>query len=168
MKKGDGREIPEHWQPQANSRMCFVCGRENPVGLHMDFYNDPEAGQVKAPFVIPAPYQGYPGVTHGGVLASILDEVSGRAINVGREETAFWVTAKLEVRYRAPTPTETPLTAVGWVVAERQRSAQVAAEIRLPDGTVTADAEAIVVNPPAEMIAAWEEEREFWRVEGEK
>mgnify|MGYP002684960244 CR=1 FL=1 len=70
-------EIPEHWKPQATSRMCFVCGRENPVGLHIQFYEDHVAQQVVVPLVIPDAYQGYPGVAHGGVLAAILDEISG-------------------------------------------------------------------------------------------
>jgi len=155
-------EIPSDWKTQGTSRMCFVCGRENPVGLHLHFYEDPEAHQIIAPLNIPEKYQGYPGVVHGGILATILDETTGRAINVGRDEEQFWVTAKLEMRYRQPTPTETPLTAVGWVVRLRSRTAEVAGEIRLPDGTVTAEAAAVVVCPSKETLKSWEEERKFW------
>jgi len=155
-------EIPEHWKPQATSRMCFVCGRENPVGLHIQFYEDHVAQQVVVPLVIPDAYQGYPGVAHGGVLAAILDEISGRALMMARAEDLFWVTAKLEVRYRKPTPTGVPLTAVGWVERQRTRSAEVAGEIRLPDGTVTAEVRAVVVCPPEDTLAGWEREREFW------
>jgi len=142
--------------------MCFACGRENPVGLHLCFYEDPETHHIVAPLNIPDSYQGYPGVVHGGVLATILDETTGRAINIGRDEEQFWVTARLEMRYRRPTPTETPLTAVGWVVSLRSRTAEVAGEIRLPDGTVTAEAMAVVVYPSADMLKAWEEERKYW------
>lgn len=157
-------EIPEHWRPQATSRMCFVCGRENPVGLHLQFYEDHEAGQVIAQLTIPEAYQGYPGIAHGGILATILDEIAGRAIMMGAEDAPFWVTAKLELRYRAPTPTETPLTAVGWVVEERRRSAKVAGEIRLPDGAVTAEVASVVVCPAEETLQAWQQEKAFWRV----
>ncbi len=149
--------------PQPTSRMCFVCGRENPVGLHLTFYEDREAAQVKAPLHIPETYQGYPGIAHGGILATILDETSGRAIMLG-EEGVFWVTAKLELRYRRPTPTETPLTAVGWVVERRSRSATVAGEIRLEDGTVTAEATAVVVRPSDRLLEEWKQEQDFWRV----
>jgi uncharacterized protein (TIGR00369 family) len=155
-------EIRADWKVQGTSRMCFVCGRENPVGLHLHFYEDLEAHQIIVPLNIPEQYQGYPGVVHGGILATILDETTGRAINVGRDAEQFWVTAKLEIRYRRPTPTETPLTAVGWVVSLRSRTAEVAGEIRLPDGTVTAEATAVVVCPSRETIKAWEEERRFW------
>lgn len=143
--------------------MCFVCGRENPVGLQLTFYEDPESGQIVVPLNIPSRYQGYPGIVHGGILSTILDETTGRAINVGQDDEQFWVTAKLEMRYRQPTPTETPLTAVGWVVKKRSRTAEVAGEIRLPDGTVTAEASAVIVCPSGETLKAWEEERRFWR-----
>jgi acyl-coenzyme A thioesterase PaaI-like protein len=156
--------IPEHWRPQPTSRMCFVCGRENPVGLHIQFYEDHEAQQIVVPIVIPECYQGYPGIAHGGILATILDEASGRAVMMAFEDDPFWVTAKLEVRYRKPTPTETPLTVVGWVVEQRRRSAEVAGEIRLPDGTVTVEASAIIVCPPADTLKDWEQEQQFWRV----
>lgn len=150
---------------QPTSRMCFVCGRENPTGLHIQFYENRAEEQVVAHVEIPDSYQGYPGIAHGGIVAAILDEISGRAIMVGEEETPFWVTAKLEIRYREPTPTETPLTAVGWVVNRRQHSAEVAGEIRLTDGTVTAEVSAVVVQPVEAQLEAWGQEATYWRVE---
>ncbi|MGC9358504.1 MAG: PaaI family thioesterase [Anaerolineae bacterium] len=160
-------DIPEDWRLQPTSRMCFVCGRQNPVGLHLEFYEDPKTRQIIVPLIIPDEYQGYPGIAHGGILATILDETSGRAIMMASDDDPFWVTAKIEIRYRHPTPTETLLRAVGWVVEQRRRSARVAGEIRLEDGTVTADAEAVVVRPRDETLREWEQEKEFWRVAGE-
>ncbi len=165
----DQRErVPDHWRPQATSRMCFVCGRENPVGLRLRFYEDHEAQQIVVPLLIPDRYQGYPGIAHGGILATILDEIAGRALMIGEEDDLFWVTAKMEVRYRRPTPTETPLTAVGWVVDRRRRSAEVAGEIRLADGGVTVEVKSVVVCPPTGTLKAWDQERQHWRVEGEE
>lgn len=160
-----GTEHSADLTPQATSRMCFVCGRENPVGLHLQFFENQEDGQVVASVYIPDTYQGYPGIVHGGILAAVLDEVSGRALMVATEDDPFWVTAKLEVRYRRPTPTETPLTAVGWVENRRTRSAEVAGEIRLPDGIVTAEVRAVVVCPREETLRQWQQERQYWRVE---
>ncbi len=161
-------DIAAHWTLQPTSRMCFVCGRKNPAGLHLEFYEDTEAQQLVAPLHIPAHYQGYPGIVHGGILTAILDEISGRAINIGQDEEQFWVTAKLEMRYRKPTPTETPLTAVGWVVRKRRRAAEVAGQIRLPDGTVTAEIQAVVICPPEETIQKWAQEKEHWRVQNQE
>lgn len=160
-----GEKIPEHWQLQETSRMCFVCGRDNPVGLRVQFYEDLENQRLVVPVVIPECYQSYPGIVHGGILATLLDETSGRALMMGSEEDIFWVTAKLELRYRNPTPTETPLEVVGWVVNRRRRSAEVAGEIRLADGTVTVEATALVVCPRQDTLKGWEQERQYWRVE---
>jgi len=157
--------VPAHWKLQPTSRMCFVCGRENPVGLHIKFYEDHEDQQLIVRLTIPDRYQGYPGIAHGGILATVLDETAGRALMMVSEDNPFWVTAKLEIRYRKPTPTETPLTVVGWVVRQRSRSAEVAGEIRLPDGTVTVEASALVVCPRGDTLENWEQEQQFWRVE---
>lgn len=158
-------ELSLDWKPQPTSRMCFICGRENPVGLRLQFYEDVENQRLITPLNLSAQYQSYPGIVHGGILATILDEVSGRALNVGRDDEQFWVTAKLEMRYRRPTPTETPLTAVGWVVKRRGTAAEVAGEIRLPDGTVTAEIHALIICPPPDTLQGWGDERQHWRVE---
>jgi len=159
-------DIPAQWKLQPTSRMCFVCGRENDCGLHIQFYEDQENNRIVAPVCLPEHFQGYPGITHGGIVASILDEISGRALMMSTDGNPFWVTAKLEIRYRKPTPTNTSLLAVGWVVKQRRHSPEVAGEIRESDGTVTAEVSAIIVCPPKETLEGWEQEQKFWRVEG--
>ena len=62
---------------QPNSRHCFACGLENPIGLKLKFYQTAE-DEVTADYVAPEEYQGYPGILHGGVTATILDEAVGR------------------------------------------------------------------------------------------
>jgi len=149
---------------QPSSRMCFLCGRQNPVGLKLDFYESPEDGQVRVEFTVPDEYQGYPGVVHGGIVAAILDETAGRAVMLHRSDDNLMVTLRLTVRYRRPTPTGTPLTAVGWVERMGGVGTRVAGEIRLPDGTVTAEGEAVLADVPEEFRTLWEEEKPYWRV----
>jgi hypothetical protein len=69
-------------EKQPNSRMCFVCGIDNPIGLKLKFYTDDE-GRCIARFPVPvwhrtgrpkAEHQGYPGQLHGGIISSLLDE----------------------------------------------------------------------------------------------
>jgi len=132
--------------------MCFICGRQNSIGLHVDFYEDPEAEQVRAEFTVPDEYQGYPGVVHGGIVAAVLDEVAGRAVMLGGSDENLMATVRLA------------LTGVGWVERAGAVGARVAGEIRLPDGTVTAECEAVLANMPEEFRARWEEERQFWKV----
>jgi uncharacterized protein (TIGR00369 family) len=149
---------------QPNSRMCFVCGLQNPIGLRLAFYEDAEARQVQAEFTVPEIYQGYPGVVHGGIVAAILDEISGRAVMLDRSDEDLMATLRLTVRYRRPTPTETRLTAIGWVERMGGTGARVAGEIRLPDGSVTADCEVLLATVPEEFHAQWEAEKPYWKV----
>jgi uncharacterized protein (TIGR00369 family) len=149
---------------QPNSRMCFLCGLQNPVGLKLAFYEDPEAKQVRVEFTVPDEYQGYPGIVHGGIVAAILDETAGRAVMIGGNDDNLMATLRLTVRYRRPTPTETPLTAVGWVEQVSNTGTRVAGEIRLPDGTVTAEGEALLRAVPEAFRARWEPERPYWKV----
>jgi len=59
-------------EKQPNSRMCFVCGIENRVGLHLKFYTDDE-GRCIARFHPKPEHQGYPGHLHGGIISALLD-----------------------------------------------------------------------------------------------
>jgi uncharacterized protein (TIGR00369 family) len=149
---------------QPSSRTCFLCGRQNDVGLRMTWHNDAAARQIRATVTVPEHFNGYPGFVHGGIIAALLDETAGRALLVNGDYDNLMVTLKLEVRYRHPTPTGEPLTVVGWVIRESGNRAKVAAEIRLADRTVTAQAEAIVTRPPPEFLRRWEPEKPFWRV----
>lgn len=149
---------------QPSSRMCFLCGRQNPVGLKITWVNDREARQIRARVVVPEHFNGYPGVVHGGIVAAILDETAGRAVLLDGDADNLMVTVKLEVRYRKPTPTGTPLTAVGWVIQQAETRARVASELRLDDGTVTAECEALLFRPSQEFFDRWEPEKRYWRV----
>jgi hypothetical protein len=65
MRKAQGGSIMEK---QPNSRMCFVCGVNNPIGLHLAFYTDDE-GRCIARFRPRPEHQGYPGQLHGGLIS---------------------------------------------------------------------------------------------------
>jgi acyl-coenzyme A thioesterase PaaI-like protein len=60
-------------EKQPNSRMCFLCGIENPISLHLHFYTDGE-GRCIARFRPKPEHQGYPGHLHGGIVSALLDE----------------------------------------------------------------------------------------------
>jgi acyl-coenzyme A thioesterase PaaI-like protein len=59
-------------EKQPNSRMCFVCGIENPTGLKLKFYSDDE-GRCIARFRPKPEHQGFPGQLHGGLISTLLD-----------------------------------------------------------------------------------------------
>nr|MBC7243869.1 PaaI family thioesterase [Chloroflexota bacterium] len=151
-------------EKQPNSRTCFVCGRQNPVGLKVSWYNDHATQRVQATVAIPEHFNGYPGIVHGGIIAALLDETAGRALLLDGDDRNLMVTLKLEVKYRRPVPTSQPVTLYGWGTQRTSNRARVAANLLLPDGTIAAEAEAILVRPPQEFFDRWEPEKPFWRV----
>ncbi|MDD4775874.1 MAG: PaaI family thioesterase [Syntrophomonas sp.] len=154
-------------EKQPTSRTCFMCGRQNHIGLQMTWYNDYRAQQIKAEVTVPEHFNGYPGVVHGGIVAAILDETSGRSLMLNRAFEEMFITTKLEVKYHQPTPTDQPLTVTGWIVKRFSRFARVAADIRLADGSLCAECEATVARPPRKFmeLSGWEKEKQHWRVD---
>jgi uncharacterized protein (TIGR00369 family) len=147
---------------QANSAQCFVCGVENPHGLHMSFYTS-APGEVTAEYTVPEHFQGYPGVTHGGIIAAILDELTGRVF-MQVEPPRFMVTAKLEIRYRKPVPVGQPLRLVGKSVREEGRVAYSSGQIFAQDGTLLAEADAVLVDIPRSLTEGIDPDALGWRV----
>jgi uncharacterized protein (TIGR00369 family) len=150
---------------QPSSRTCFVCGRDNPVGLRARFEGDRAAGEVRATVTVPEPLNGYPGTVHGGILGALLDEAAVRTGLLHGGFDDLMVTGRLTVTYQRPTPTEVPLTVVARLSQRSGRRATAVAEVRLPDGAVTASAEVLLFKPPPEVAKAWEAEREHWKVD---
>jgi uncharacterized protein (TIGR00369 family) len=149
---------------QKNSRGCFLCGLENEFSLKMKWYEDHQARQIRSKVTVPDHFNGYHGVVHGGIVSAILDETAGRSVMLNSGEDALMVALKLEVNFRRPTPTSTPLTVIGWVIKQAANRAQVAGEIRLSDGTLTAECKAVVVRPPKEILDNGENEKPYWKV----
>ncbi|WP_337996420.1 PaaI family thioesterase [Oleispirillum naphthae] len=122
---------------EARNDYCFACGKANPIGLKLKFC---ERGGRYVSIFTPGPeHQSYEGALHGGIIGTVLDEVMGR---VHCKHGLKVVTARMETRYRHPTPVGQALTVSGWVVKERGKLIEMAGSIALPDGTVTAEARA--------------------------
>ena len=134
---------------QPNSKFCFICGLENPVGLKLKIYQT-APGEIETTYTAPEHFQGYPGVLHGGIVASILDEISGRA-HMGDDPAAprFMFTAKLEVRYRKNVPTGSPLRILGRAGKSKGRMAEGWAGIYDEAGELLAEANTLLIDVPA-------------------
>lgn len=151
---------------QPNSDHCFVCGRQNPHGLYMTFY-DNGRNEVISEYIVGDAYQGYPGVVHGGIVAAMLDEVVARVSMIG-DHHHFMMSVKLEVKYRHPIPTDTPLKIVGRIVKLRGRLGKAVGEILLPDGIIAAESEMTLADVPAELIEGVNLEALGWRVDSDR
>lgn len=117
---------------------CFACGPNNPHGLRLtDFCQEGEECVVK--FTPQREHQGWDGLTHGGIVATLLDESMTHLLqNLGQ----VGVTAVLTVRYHRPLPTGKPVEVRARVVACRRRLWQVESEFLGHEGAVIASAQA--------------------------
>ena len=148
---------------QPNSNMCFVCGRNNPVGLYMRFDDNGE-DEVRSEYTVAERYQGYPGIVHGGVLAAMLDEAVARVSMIG-DPHHFMMSVKLEVLYRQPVPVETPVTVKGQILRLRGRLGKAVGQIILADGTVACEVAITLADIPEELLSETNRALLNWKVD---
>ncbi|MGL4656474.1 MAG: PaaI family thioesterase [Sarcina sp.] len=150
---------------QYSSKKCLVCGVDNKLGLHTEFY-ELENNEVVGIFKTIEEHQSYPGRVHGGMAAALLDETIGRVINI--EEPDTWgVTIDLQVKYRKPVPLCEELKVVGRLTKNSHRSFEGEGEIILADGTKAVTATARYMKLPTEKIADGDFSDEWFSLERE-
>ncbi|MHB0867978.1 MAG: PaaI family thioesterase [Chloroflexota bacterium] len=138
---------------QPGSRHCYVCGKDNPVGLKVQFYQ--HGSQVFTRFTPGPEHQGYPDRMHGGIASTLLDETIGRAGFI----YGYWTfTAKFEVKYRKPIPLGEEITVVGEVVRDRGRIVEARGKLLLADGSVAVEGSGLYVKLKPEELQGFEEE----------
>jgi uncharacterized protein (TIGR00369 family) len=99
-----------------HTRSCFVCGEANPAGLKLRFETDGRI--VQARFVPRAEHVGFKQIVHGGLIASLLDEIMVWACAV--QTRRFAVCAELNVRFVRPVRPNEPAIATGELAGNRR------------------------------------------------
>ena len=110
----------------SDNNRCFGCGKENPLGLKITFTLDRGKKAIKGEFTPGPEHQGYQGITHGGIIATLLDEAMGRLLF---ELGTYAVTAWMEVRYAAPLAIGEKVFVSARVVKERKKFFEAVAEV---------------------------------------
>ena len=82
--------------------MCYVCGKKNPQGLRLDFEH-PEKNKLKASVIFSKHHQGYKNIVHGGLIATVLDEMM---VNLAWKEGVPAVTVELNIRLKKAIPVD--------------------------------------------------------------
>ena len=114
---------------------CFACGGQNPVGMHLEI--ELGDGTARTEWVPSADFVGWEQKVHGGILATLLDEVMAWAPS---SHDAWAVTAEMQIRFRSPANPGERLVATGRVTEKRRRIYRVEGEIRGADGRLVASA----------------------------
>lgn len=117
-------------------KTCFVCGKDNRNGLHLQFFAD--QGSVRGTFSPRDFLSGYPGIVHGGILASVADEVMWWAASWVKATSC--VTVELNVKYLKPAPTNQDFELIARVKNEKKRIVEVEGEVQDKGGQVYAAA----------------------------
>ena len=127
---------------------CFGCGTGQPHGLHLEARAG-DGVNVTAEFTVTADHQGAPGLAHGGVLASALDETLG-ALNWMMHVIS--VTGRLETDFVRPVPVDTVLHLEAHVTAVAGRKIYCTATGRIggPDGPVAGRADGLFIEVKVE------------------
>ena len=126
----------------AAQNRCFGCGEANPAGLHLEFLLAPD-GTVVCPASIPSNFDGHPGYLHGGIIATLLDETMSKAV---RACGLTAMTRHLEVDYKRPVPSVTPIRMEGRIVQSEGRKHWVEARIFDDNGVALAQGKGLFVE----------------------
>ena len=117
---------PELFGPD---QQCFGCGPTNPVGMKLHFHRDGEDAVVTTLHPRPG-WEGAPGVLHGGLQATLIDELG--AWTVVAVTGNFGFTTSMQVRYLRPVRADQPVDGRGELVERGASTARV--RIRLTQG----------------------------------
>ena len=115
-----------------------MCGPDNLAGLQVPFFPEGDNGS-RAVYTARAEHGGWPGIVHGGVTFSLMDEALGWALYF---HGLSGVTARVETRFRQPIPIGTSLVIRAWTLERRRRVVTARAEIRSVSGEQPLPAEA--------------------------
>lgn len=153
---------PDKLNDDTSYQGCFACGRRNPSGLQLTFRR--EGDRIVADYQPRQTFQGFPGVLHGGVLATMLDETMSRT---GAMRQEWLMTGKLEIRYRRPAPMNKPLRVWGEILRERKGAIDATGAVELLDGTVLAEARGMFLRLPekvaSEAVSEYPEFINYWQ-----
>jgi uncharacterized protein (TIGR00369 family) len=119
---------------------CFVCGEANPLGMKLNFEYDDNSAWTW--FDSPAGYEGYHSVIHGGIIATLLDEVMAKII---LSKNLVAVTADLNIRYRKPLPIGQRVKVTGTITLQKTRTLHTEASLIDKEGNVYAESKAVYI-----------------------
>ena len=118
---------------------CFACGRRNPIGLRMQVTYLTAEPSAESRLTLAPEYVGWQEIIHGGILATLLDEIMTHAIwhFVGPV-----VTLGLDVQFRQPLAPGEPILVRGRLTETKGRRLKGQGEIiRLADNRLIANAQ---------------------------
>ena len=126
---------------------CFGCSPQNPIGLHMEFFEDDD--NIISFWRPQEHYQGWVGTMHGGILATLIDETAGWVVT--RKLQTAGMTSRLDIRYKHPMmTTDTQLTIRAHITEQKRNIVFISASIEDGKGQVCVEADVVYYAMDAE------------------
>ncbi|MFX0151102.1 MAG: PaaI family thioesterase [Candidatus Hodarchaeota archaeon] len=126
------------WQlPSRGFVDCFGCSPYNSKGLKLRIWYT-EKGCMSY-YTIPSEYCGFKGLAHGGIIATLLDEVA--AWTIITQLFRVGITRQISIRYLKPVPTSEELEIKGELIQNDEQNAVILTKIRSKEGILLAEAE---------------------------
>ena len=125
--------------------LCFGCGLANLFGLQLEVERDGERG-VAGRFFVKQDHQGPPGSTHGGIVATALDEAMALLVHDAREDA---LTRWLEVELLAPAPIGSFVSVWASIDEDDGRRLVLSSELAGEGGDVIARARGVFLRVPS-------------------
>ena len=136
---------------QNNSDNCIICGVQNLFSLNARFY-ELSKDVVCTITQFRDEHQSYPHRSHGGLITALLDEVIGRAIQIGHPN--IWgVTSTIQVKFRKPVPLNQNVKCFGRIVRNSSLGFVGVGVIEDEMGELLATAEATYIKMDLDKIA---------------
>jgi acyl-coenzyme A thioesterase PaaI-like protein len=107
-----------------DDQMCFCCGPKNPIGLKLTFESGAH-GRMSTVWRPKKEHQGFKDIVHGGLVATVLDEVMIRML-CHRGISA--VTGSMETKLLKPLRWGRDYRFAAWLAQDRGRAVLTEAE----------------------------------------
>lgn len=128
--------------PHTAQNRCFGCGEANSAGLHLEFLLAEDGSVVSLP-TVPDNFEGPTGFLHGGIIATLLDEIMSKSVRA-RRLTAM--TRRMEIDYLRPVPSGAQLRMEGRLVRGEGRKHWSEARILDARGRVLAEGKGLFIE----------------------
>ena len=147
-----GRRIK---RTREDAAFSYTLNTKDTIPLYIVLYQPPRQpdtpiSEVKGILKLAGGLNGFPDVCHGGIVATILDEIMGEVINVNlRNRTVLrtsYMTAYINTTYLKPVETPGTVLARAWINKIEGKKLYESATIEDGEGTVLAKAEALFIG----------------------
>ena len=127
---------------------CFGCAPHNTKGLKLRIWYSKKG--CTSYYNIPEEYCGFKGLAHGGIIATLLDEIA--AWTIITHLLRFGITLQADVRYLKPVPTGVEIEIKGRILENNEENAVSLARIQSKKGTILAEAESRWLLPDSNLL----------------